>query len=77
METRSVLEGCKTLLTLTARYSSSARLDFLLTLIFIEGSVTLEHSINVLWGWHMCWGWLSGNPFKFVFFFKDLICKLN
>jgi hypothetical protein len=48
MATQSVSEGCKTLLTVTVRYSSSARLDFRLTLILIEGSVALEHSINVL-----------------------------
>jgi hypothetical protein len=48
MPTQSLFEGCKTLLTVTVRYSSSARLDFRLTFILIEGSVTLEHSINVL-----------------------------
>ena len=49
MATQSVSEGCKTRLMVTLRYSSSARLNFRLTLILIEGSsVTLEHSINVL-----------------------------
>jgi len=49
MPTQSPSEGCKTPITVTLRYSSSARLDFRLTLILGEGLMTLKgHSGSFL-----------------------------